>query len=281
MYRIDLDASIEEELDRLESDNMPTSSKKQMNSAIVRFITFLRDNKLSVDILKLPHSILNKYLRYFYSQLRKKDGCYYSPRTLVCFRAGIHRYMRFHRPDINIIDDSNFGQANRMLATMVGKFKTSGQPKPQSYGVIEEEDMKKIREYFDRSDGETLQREVMFNIIYYFGLRGRETLSKLSKESIICQTSSTGRNYLALNHELLTKNSKASLIPKEFQDAKEARAYECVGFPKECPVIAWKTYMERIKDSDNLFPKPCKLKSKKRNVGIQQSRKSERIPLTI
>lgn len=213
--------------------------------------------------MNLPPTILNNYLRYFYSELRQKDGSFYSPKTLICFRAGIHRYMCLHRPDINILEQSAFKQSNRMLLAMVSKYKNAGQKKESNYEVIQKEDMLKIRAYFDRSNGEVLQREIMFNLIYYFGLRGRETLPKLTKDSVICIPSSTNKRFLKLNHEILTKNSKVSLLRKEFEDAKDARAYENLDCPEECPVVAWEMYMQHIADIPRLFPKPCKLTSKK------------------
>ena len=72
-----------------------------------------------------------------------------------------------------------------------------------------------------------------------------------------------GKRYLELNHELLTKNSRASLTPKEYVDAKEAKAFEYNACQDECPVAAWEIYMECIKDFPHLFPKPSNLQSKK------------------
>ena len=272
-YFVDLDASTLEEMDDMEESSIPNSSKKQMNSVITRFKNFLRENNLSENINELPPKIMNNYLRYFYSQLRKNDGSFYSPKSLICFRAAIHRYLCLHRPEINIIDQLEFKQSNRMLCTMIAKFKNSGQKKESSYEVIQDKDMAKIRSYFDRSDGEILQREVMFNLIYYFGLRGRETLPTLTKDSIVVLQSSTGKRYLAISHELLTKNSKASLLQKEFEDCKNARAYENSECPSECPVAAWELYSKHIADSPSLFPKPCKLKSKKMKKWFSPSRK--------
>ena len=109
-----------------------------------------RLEKLNEHILSIPPKMLNKYLRYFYSQLRKNDGLFYSPKTLACFRAGIHRYLPLHRPEINIIEDDIFRQSNRMLTAKVAEFKKSGQQKEKSYDVIQKEDMRKLRSYFEQ-----------------------------------------------------------------------------------------------------------------------------------
>ena len=165
---------------------------------------------------------------------------------------------RMSRIDINIITDKEFAQANRMLKSMVVKYKHSNKVKVDKFPAIEESDMHKIRGYFDRSDPQVLQFEIMFNIMYYFGLRGRETLPFLTKDSFKIATNDVGRKFIKLNHELLTKNSKASLITKEFEDAKQACMFEITNDPQACPFQAWELYTEKIRNIDSLFPKPCR-----------------------
>ena len=261
----ELSAEIVKDLDILEQENIPRSCVKQMDASVKRFQVFLKENKLNSNLMNVPKKILNTYLRFFYSELKQVNGLYYAPPSLICIRAGLHRYFSIHRPDINIIGDAEFNSANRMLKTMVAKFKTSNQSKRKEYPCIEKEDMKIIREYFDRSNAVVLQEEVIFNLLYYFSLRGRETLPHLTKNSIEIQVSSTGKRYLKISHEVLSKNAKASLNQKEYEDIKNARAYENLSNPLECPVVAWETYLSHIEGSPNLFPKPCKLmcKSKK------------------
>ena len=153
-----------------------------------------------------------------------------------------------------------------MLATMVQKFKKSNQPKDRdSYPAIEDKDFQKIKNYFDRSSGEVLQQEVIFNLIYYFGFRGRETLPQLDRRSFSFCRDSDDLEYVCLNHELLSKNAKASLTQSEFQDMKKARMY---AYTEEddgcCPVQGLKLYLSKISSIEgiHLFPKPCKNYSK-------------------
>ena len=258
----ELSIDIMQELDKLEKDSIPASCMKQMNSSLKRLEAFLKKHKLNSNVMNIPKKILNTYLRFFYSELRQLDGSFYAPPSLICIRAGLHRYFSIHRPDINIIADTDFNSANRMLKTMVAKYKRSNQTKTKEYPCIEKEDMKIIRQYFDRSNPVVLQEEIIFNLIYYFSLRGRESLPYLSKNSIEIKVSSTGKRYLQIVHELLSKNAKASLNQKEYEDIKQARAYEDLSTPSECPVVAWEKYMSLIEGTSSLFPKPCKLTSK-------------------
>lgn len=253
-----------EELERIENDSIPRSTQKQMENTTRRLKNFLTEKKLSTDLENVPISILDNYLRYFFSELRTNEGKYYAPASLVCFRAALHRYFLLVRSDVDIIGDIRFRRSNQMLKAMVAKFKRSGQKKPQEcYPVIEFEDMQKIRNHFDRKTAEQLQEEVIFNLLFFLGLRGRETLPYLTKDSIICETSSTGRKYLRICHEILSKNAKASLDQKEFEDLKKARIYENAEDKSKCPVEAWNLYLEYIKDSEHLFPTPSNIKSKK------------------
>ncbi len=101
-------SDILKELDDLEKECIPQSSLKQMNNEISRLKTFLSGKKMSIEILKVPKSILDTYLRFYYSSLRTKDGRFYAPKSLICIRASIHRYFQLNRPSVNIIEDSMF-----------------------------------------------------------------------------------------------------------------------------------------------------------------------------
>lgn len=258
-----ISADTSNELDLLERNNVPSSSLKQMESHFNRFQIFLRKNNLNSDLLTVSFPILDDYLRFYYSTLKKQDGSYYSPPSLICVRAALHRYFCLNKPDVNIIGDLRFAKSNRMLKTMVSLYKKSGQPKSKSYPVIEVDDMLKIRTHFDRSSPEVLQDEIIFNLIYYFGLRGRETLPHLSKNSIVIDTTSTGKRFLRISHDIISKNAKASLKQNEYEDLKQARAYENIDNHSECPVVAWELYFLKISHCSSLFPKPTKVQSKK------------------
>ena len=149
----------------LEREFTPKSSLKQQESTIKRFKVFLESKQLSSDILNIPSKVLNDYLRYFYSQLRNREGNFYAPASLICFRAAIHRYYVANKPEINIMNDQMFHKSNCMLRTMVAKYKRSGQENRKGYTVIDKCDMIILRQYFDRTTPEKLQEEIIFNLI--------------------------------------------------------------------------------------------------------------------
>ena len=152
-----------------------------------------------------------------------------------------------------------------MLKTMVHRYKRSNQIKLEDkYPAVELEDMSRLRLYFDRSDPEILQQEIAFNFLYYFSLRGRETLPHMGKNSVIIEHDSTGRRYMRMQCDMLSKNAKASLVRNEFENLKNSRIYENGEDTSHCPVAAFELYREKIENcgTDSLFPKPCKNQTK-------------------
>ena len=218
---VDIDAQIDEELRKIELASIPKSTLSQMNRTSQRFTQFLILKQLSTNLRQIPKHHLNNYLRYFYSELKTIENKLYSPPSLVCFRAALHRYFQTIRDDVNIISDSAFDSSNRMLKAMVKKYKDSNQPKEEdAYPVIEASDILCLYHHFDRSTPTKLQEEVLFNILYYFLLRGRETLPHLNKDSFIIERDGNEKKYIPIRCEVLSKNAKAS-----FKNSKRIRKH--------------------------------------------------------
>ena len=119
------------------------------------------------------------------------------------------------------------------------------------YHPIEDQEMIKIRTYmyFNRSSGKILQEEIAFNTLYYFGLRGRETLRFLEKDSFIIESDSEDREFIRLVGDRLSKNCKASLKPADFENAKKVRCYAIPEKSDECPVACLKQYLIQIPEN--------------------------------
>ena len=95
----EVDESVLRELDKIESDGIPTSIACQTLDIVKKFRKFLEQKGLCVEFEKVPCKILNDYLRLFYSEIRRKDGLSYSPSSLIGIRAGLHRHLK--SPDVN------------------------------------------------------------------------------------------------------------------------------------------------------------------------------------
>lgn len=203
----ELPEEIISELSDAEKSATPKGTQYQTNAHVRKFKTFLKDKGLSEDIEVMPVRFLANYLRYFYYNLKCKDGSFYAPRSLVSIRASIHRYLTSPTVNrtVNILNDKIFNRANAVLRVMVGKWMEEGN-KAGKYPAIEPEDMSRIHNYFNRENPCVLQHEVWFNCTYYFGLRGREVISQLKLSDLKFASDSEGREYVSIKHDFLSKN---------------------------------------------------------------------------
>ena len=214
-----------------------------------------------MDLKNIPEGILADYLRLFYFEIRKNDGDFYSPSTFIAIRFSLQRYLASPdiRRNIDIIDGIPFKKSNRILKMMVGKYIKAGGIVNQTkqYQAIEKNDMQKMSSYFDRTSTDILQEEVWFSIVYYFGFRGREVIRDLPPKCFSFEKDSENETIVGLKSTYLSKNIKASLSKKEYENIKVVRMYE-IDQKDNCPVEAMEIYFKKI-PGDNLFPMPLKL----------------------
>lgn len=254
------------EMDKTEESMRSKSSVAQEKIHSSRFVTFLKDKNINCDLQTVNEESLNLYLRWFYHELRTSVGGFYSPSSLKCIRAGIHRFLtRTCERKFNIICGESFASANRMLTTMSGQWLSHGGTSKQ-FIAIEENDLNKIFASFDRSSGESLQNEVLFSILYFLGARGREELRRIKRSDIGFEFDSNGRKYMHLNSvkneesvpNNLRKNVKPSLKSKEYTSGRLNRIYD------KRAVESIELYLIHINrdqpNTENLFPRPVKQK---------------------
>ena len=182
------------------------------------FRNFLSSKGLSANYEKAPLNILCDYLRLFYANLRTKTGELYAPSSLFCIRASIHRHLTSVdvNRNVDILHGNEFRRANSVLKAMVGQYLKSGQSKQRKFDPIQPGDMVKLNLFFDRSTDRRIQQEVLFNVIYFFGLRGRENLRFLKSDTFSIKCDSDSREYVSLDKTLASKNVKSSLSKKNF-----------------------------------------------------------------
>lgn len=254
----DLDESIIKEMDQAEQLAQNHKTVAQTNHYGKMFCDFLKENKLNCDISKMPITCLNNYLRYYYSKLKTKTGEFYSPSTLLCIRCSLNRFFNTAsiNKKINLVSDSEFSTSNAMLKTMVGNFLKQG-GKVKQYPPLEDNDMLKLSQYFTRKDPTSLQDEIIFNIIFYFGQRGREHIKMLKTSDLEQKTDENGKSWIEITRNLESKNVKGSLNRIDFMDNKQGKMFQNSINPDKCPVVAYNLYMKKLPlNSNELFPKP-------------------------
>ena len=113
--------------------------------------------------------------------------------------------------------------------------------------------MKKLNDYFNRSDPVRLQDEVFFSVCYFFGFRGREWLRNLTKDNIVLRETSDGTEYIDLEKETAEKNVRAG----NQHSVKQAIMTATPKNLSTCPVELMKTYLQKL-PTQCLWPKPKK-----------------------
>ena len=243
----------------LEKAAIPASTDNQTKKWAQKFKKFLISKNLSPYFEKVPSKVLNDYLRLFYANLKKNDGTFYAPASLICIRAAIHRHLK--SPEVNstfnILNDDQFIRANKVLKAMVKCYLTSNQENGHEYERITNEDMSKLRSYFrEESEGmKTVQEECIFNILLHFQLRGRENLRAFTKNSFEFGLLEDGKEFVCIKVPMLQKNVKASLNRKEFENLKTAKMISQQ--TDRCPVKMLKYYISKLPSQtkdDSLFP---------------------------
>ena len=243
-----------EKMQQLQESAIPSSTLYQTRRWSEAFLTFLREKGLENDFKNMSSSLLDEYLGYFYSELRTKDGNFYSPASLNCARASLFRY--FKRPPlclkVDIIHDTDFFNSNEILKAMTKKYAESG-GSSKHFEAIEEADLKKLRIYFDRSTPEKLQEEVYFILEYYLGLRGREWIKYFERRNILFMIDSNGNEFIEVqNINVIQKNQQPAVSSScRMNYEKQGRIYAS---PKvySCPV-------EAIRLLDKKLPPEAKL----------------------
>ena len=258
---LDLDENVNEELNKLEEQEIPNTTRAQTLSYARKFKIFLQSKSLPDCIETMPVRYLNQYLRFWYSSLRKPDGSFYSPSTLACIRAGVNRYLSktpCNRP-INLKVDRDFVSANNMLKTMASKYLKSNESAiDNGYKALTDTDLRKLQSYFTRDTPTKLQQEVFFTLIYYKGYRGREWMRNIDKNHLKFKRDEQQAEYVDVEIPIFSKNCKGSLEEKNYSNSKQTRIY-ATGEEIHCPVAALKLYVSKIPPNVNiLFPAPCR-----------------------
>ena len=89
----DLSEEDKKRLTELEKESIPRSTQQQTDQHILKLKTFLTEKGLCPNIEQVPDTVLCDYLRLFYSELRTEKGEFYSPSSLIYFRASIQRLL--------------------------------------------------------------------------------------------------------------------------------------------------------------------------------------------
>ncbi|XP_061190716.1 uncharacterized protein LOC133198711 isoform X4 [Saccostrea echinata] len=197
---------------------------------------------------------MNDLLRTFYAEMKKADGQRYAKKSMITLRYGLQKYILKLRSE-DIIIDKKFSSSNAMFKAMIRKLEKDGCGEPKQKVPILPEDMTKLyNTVFNTDTPQGLQNKTMFEYLYYFCNRSRESLRELKKEDFIVSVDSTGREYVTVRE----RRSKNHPGQKDDTTAKQARMYDRPGDPS-CPVSSFKKYSSKLHpDNPNFWQRPKK-----------------------
>ena len=114
-----------------------------------------------------------------------------------------------------------------MLKAQLVRLKKLGKENSQLKLTLKDEDLEKLKSLvaLPHSNPLSLLRNVWFHIVLYFCRRGREGQRELQKSSFKLEVDASGRNYVSMAHDEVSKNHPGGL--KDISSTeKYARMYE-------------------------------------------------------
>ena len=200
----------EEEIRNLLKNKNAANTHRATNVAYHVFQSYLEEKGFVVDLELVYLDTLDKILRMFYAEVRRKDGQLYSLNSFRGIRAGIQRKIKETLPEVDIIADKSFNQSNEVFKAQCVRLKQEGLGKVEHKHPILPEDLKKLYEspILNSESPKSLQRKVFFDLMLYTCRRGQENLRLLTKSSYQVHTGSDGRRFVMKADDEMTKNHR-------------------------------------------------------------------------
>ena len=153
----------------------------------------------------------------------------YSNNSLSSLRAGLARYFKL-KLNIDIMDNPAFIQVNELFAGKLHINKQEGKGTTRHKEPISDQDLQTLKHYFETNmagppNATLLQEIVLFNIIFYMGLRGRENLRIMTKETFGIDRDGNGQCFIFQQKDETDKNHSEN----DTDMSNQARIYEVRG----------------------------------------------------
>ncbi|XP_069132874.1 uncharacterized protein [Argopecten irradians] len=202
-------------------------------------------HKMSNNIETMDAITLNNSLERFYVGASTRDGKPYTRSTLVGIRASMNRYMQA-LPIGNlysVLKSDVFASSNAVLEKLCSRDK--GRERTTIKKCLSSHDISKLMSSGVLSTCNPLSvvRKVWFDLTLHFGIKGKEAIRTLTKDSFILETDEKGLNYYRLN---LEKEMPKIETFSEMHDWNwHMRMYEIPDSP-HCPVRSMSLYVSKL-----------------------------------
>ena len=195
---------------------------------------------------------MDQLLRSFYVEVRKGDGSFYKKTSFSSLRFGLQREVKRIRPDINIIEDSEFSSSFEMYKAQCVQLKSMGLAKVEHKMPISKADMELLYSsgIFSIEHPVSLQKKVFFEVVLYLCRRGMENLRKINIEDFEVRTFSDETRYIVYTKDELKKNAR---VNDEFMEGGFIVERE----DENCPVKSFLLYVSKLNPSlKSFFQRP-------------------------
>ena len=132
----------EQDIEKIVESNDSQNTKRSTKVAKELFADYVKEKNLREPEEKKE---LAQTLKTFYVEARKKDGSSYSMGSLKTLRFGLNRHFKSTR-GIDIINDVEFNEANKVLTAQCVQLRKDGQAKVEHKPPILYDDLKKLYE---------------------------------------------------------------------------------------------------------------------------------------
>ena len=204
--------------------------------------------------LAQPHE-LDYWLSKFVLEARKANGEPYPPDTLYVICAGLLRYIREKRPEINIFKDHQYtgfrktldGEMKRLRSAGIGVKRKQAEPI-----TIEEENKLWERGALGEHDPQTLLDTMLFLCGIHFALRSGQEHCNLRLSQFEVQNSEEGSDCLIYT-ENTSKNNQGGLAHRKIKQ-KMVTCYANEDNPQRCLVRLFQVFVgHRPAECDDAF----------------------------
>ncbi|XP_035672171.1 uncharacterized protein LOC118413107 [Branchiostoma floridae] len=204
--------------------------------------------KKPVDFETLQGDQLCRLLQQFYYEVRNPDGRHYGAQTMLGFRSAIKTYLLHHpaQPNFNIVADTAFSAANKMLLKVVKDCPIGFEAK---FGIkaISFPDLQKLfaTGTLSTSTPTSLQRLVWFYFTIHFHIKTMDEWLMLRKKDLTLHKQGKDKAYFTLGG------------PGRKGERLEDRMYAAGG--RLCPVAVTKFYLKKLNvQCQSILQKPVR-----------------------
>ena len=193
----------EEDIQKLlEHRSCSENTWRSTKNAVKILRDYMEEKSMDVQFENLDKPALNDLLRKFYVEARKKNGDYYKSSALGSIRFGILRYLQSQQSNVDIKNDAEFTESNKVFKAQVEKLKKQGKGEVNR-SDIGPDDLKKLylSDVLSPFSADGLQRKVFFDLLMYLpGKRNRSNVREQTRDTfLIGYHSGTGLKYVYPN----------------------------------------------------------------------------------